>query len=289
MTFLRDENFYLYTSCFFYYYFQITFRKGVSLIMEEDLKRTALSAVKEGGAVLMQYFGKIRSIEYKGEINIVTEADKRAEEVIIAIIKNNYPDHRILAEETGDSGQRSSYKWIIDPLDGTTNYAHGYPCFCVSIAIECEGEILYGAIYDPMREELFTAEKGGGAHLNEKAIKVSSAQDLNRSLLCTGFPYDVREDIDNNIIPFRNFLLKSQAVRRDGSAALDLCYIAAGRFDGFWERKLHPWDVAAGSLLVTEAGGTLSAFKGEKFSIYATEIVASNGKIHPQMVEILRK
>lgn len=258
-------------------------------MIEDLLKRVALKAAKEGGAILMEYFGKVKSIDYKGEINLVTEADRRSEEVILRIIKDSYPDHRILAEETGDSGECSSFKWIIDPLDGTTNYAHGYPCFCVSLAIEHEGDVIYSAIYDPMREELFTAEKGKGAHLNGKAIKVSSTKKLNQSLLCTGFPYDVRNDMNSNILHFSNFLLRAQAVRRDGSAALDLCYTAAGRFDGFWEQKLHPWDVAAGSLLVTEAGGKLSNFKGENFSIYSKEIVASNGMIHHQMVEVLGK
>lgn len=257
-------------------------------MIEEDLKRIALKAVKEGGAILREHLGKVKSIEYKGEINIVTEVDRRSEQRIVGIIKGKYPDHRILAEETGDSGESSSFKWIIDPLDGTTNYAHGYPCFCVSLAIEHEGEIIYGAVYDPVKEELFTAEKGNGAHLNGDPIKVSSTQDLNQSLLCTGFPYDIRNDMESNILNFRNFLMQAQAVRRDGSAALDLCYTAAGRFDGFWEQKLFPWDVAAGSLLVTEAGGKLSDFNGEKFSIYDKEIVVSNGIIHHQMIEVLR-
>jgi myo-inositol-1(or 4)-monophosphatase len=255
--------------------------------MDGDLKRIALKAVKEGSAILMKYFGKIKSIDYKGEINLVTEADRRSEEVILSIIKDIYPDHRILAEETGESGSSSPFKWIIDPLDGTTNYAHGYPCFCVSLAVEHEEEVIYGAVYDPVKDELFTAEKGKGAFLNGKAIKTSSTKRLDQSLLCTGFPYDVRDDMDSNMINFRTFLMKAQAVRRDGSAALDLCYTATGRFDGFWEQKLFPWDVAAGSLLITESGGTLSNFKGGIFSIYDKEIVASNGIIHNQMVETL--
>jgi myo-inositol-1(or 4)-monophosphatase len=257
--------------------------------MEEELKRIALKAVREGGTILMEYFGKVKSIDYKGEINLVTEVDRRSEEVILSIIKESYPDHRILAEETGDSGVSSSFKWIIDPLDGTTNYAHGYPCFCVSLAIEHEGEVIYSTVYDPVREELFTAEKGKGVYLNGKAIKVSSTKQLNQSLLCTGFPYDVKDDMNSNILDFRNFLMKALAVRRDGSAALDLCYTATGRFDGFWEQKLHPWDVAAGGLLVKEAGGKLSNFKGGNFSIYDIEIVASNGLIHNQMIETLSR
>ncbi|MCK5255657.1 MAG: inositol monophosphatase [Deltaproteobacteria bacterium] len=255
--------------------------------MDDDLKRVALKAVKEGSAILMKYFGKIKSIDYKGEINLVTEADQRSEEVILSIIKDSYPNHRILAEETGESGNSSSFKWIIDPLDGTTNYAHGYPCFCVSLAIEYEEEVIYGAVYDPVKDELFTAEKGKGAFINGKAIKTSSTKQLDQSLLCTGFPYDVRDDMDSNILNFRTFLMKAQAVRRDGSAALDLCHTAAGRFDGFWEQKLFPWDVAAGGLLVTEAGGKLTNFTGGNFSIYDKEIVASNGLIHDQMVEAL--
>jgi myo-inositol-1(or 4)-monophosphatase len=255
--------------------------------MDDDLKRVALKAVKEGGAILVKYFGKIKSIDYKGEINLVTEADQRSEEVILSIIKDSYPNHRILAEETGESGNSSSFKWIIDPLDGTTNYAHGYPCFCVSLAIEYEEEVIYGAVYDPVKDELFTAEKGKGAFINGKAIKTSSTKQLDQSLLCTGFPYDVRDDMDSNILNFRTFLMKAQAVRRDGSAALDLCHTAAGRFDGFWEQKLFPWDVAAGGLLVTEAGGKLTNFTGGNFSIYDKEIVASNGLIHDQMVEAL--
>ena len=262
--------------------------KGVSLMIEEQLKRVALKAVKEGGAILMQHFGRIQSIDHKGAIDLVTEADRQSEQRIIQIINNSYPDHRILAEETGDSGNFSSFKWIIDPLDGTTNYAHTYPCFCVSLAIEHEGELIYGMVYDPLRQELFTGEKGEGAYLNGKMIKVSSTRELNQSLLCTGFPYDVRDDIEGNLLNFSNFLSKSQAVRRDGSAALDLCYVAAGRFDGFWEQKLFPWDMAAGSLLITEAGGELSNFKGEKSIIYDEEIVASNGIIHHQMIDVLQ-
>lgn len=257
--------------------------------MEADIKQTALKAAHEGGAVLMKYFGKITSIIHKGEIDLVTEADKEAELTIVSIIKAAYPHHRILAEETGESGAASPCKWIIDPLDGTTNYAHGYPIFCTSIAVELEGEIRYGIVYDPLRKELFTAEKGKGAHLNGIPLKVSSTQALNNSLLCTGFPYDIRQDPEGNLRNFRGFLMKVQAIRRDGTAALDLCYTAAGRFDGFWEQKLRPWDVAAGSLMVAEAGGVVSDYGGKPFSIYAPEIVASNGIIHGQMLEVLRE
>ena len=256
--------------------------------MDQDIKRIALKAAQEGGAILREYFGRVKSVEHKGEIDLVTEADHESEARIVSIIRAAYPAHRILAEETGDSGKASSFKWIIDPLDGTTNYAHGYPCFCISIAVEHDGQIRYGVIYDPLREELFTAEKGCGAFLNGHPIKVSTTQALNNSLLCTGFPYNVRQDMDSNLSNFRSFLMKSQAIRRDGSAALDLCYTAAGRFDGFWEQQLRPWDVAAGSLIVSEAGGSVSTYRGKPFSIYDTEIVASNGIIHEQMLAVLR-
>ena len=256
--------------------------------MDQDIKRIALRAAQAGGAILRECFGRVKSVEHKGEIDLVTEADHQSEARIVSIIRAAYPAHRILAEETGDSGKASSFKWIIDPLDGTTNYAHGYPCFCISIAVEHDGQIRYGVIYDPLREELFTAEKGCGAFLNGHPIKVSTTQALNNSLLCTGFPYNVRQDMDSNLSNFRSFLMKSQAIRRDGSAALDLCYTAAGRFDGFWEQQLRPWDVAAGSLIVSEAGGSVSTYRGKPFSIYDTEIVASNGIIHEQMLAVLR-
>jgi len=257
--------------------------------MEDNIKEIALRAAHEGGAVLMRYFGKITSVTHKGEIDLVTEADKEAELTIVSIIKAAYPHHRILAEETGESGTSSSCKWIVDPLDGTTNYAHGYPIFCISIAVELEGEIRYGVIYDPVRQELFTAEKDKGAYLNGNPLRVSSTQSLNNSLLCTGFPYDIRQDTESNLRHFSRFLMKAQAIRRDGTAALVLCYTASGGFYGFWEQKLRPWDVAAGSLIVAEAGGTVSTYQGKPFSIYAPEIVASNGFIHEQMLEVLRE
>ncbi len=256
--------------------------------MEENIPRIAREAAQAGGAILMKYYGKVKAIEHKGDIDLVTEADHESERCIVSMIKDAYPHHRILAEESGDSGDASSYTWIVDPLDGTTNYAHGYPCFCVSIAIEYEEKVIHGVIYDPVRKELFTAEKGKGAYLNGTSINVSPTQELNNSLLCTGFPYDVRDNMESNLHLFRSFLMHAQAVRRDGSAALDLCYTAAGRFDGFWEQKLHPWDVAAGSLILREAGGELSSYQGEPFSIYIPEILASNGVLHRQMIAVVR-
>lgn len=188
-----------------------------------------------------------------------------------------------MCEERG-----SDFRWIIDPLDGTTNYAHRFPVFCVSIALEVSGRITLGVIYDPMRGEMFSAIKGKGAALNGKKITVSSERELDKSLLSTGFPYDIRESEENNLDHFSRFITKAQAVRRCGSAAIDFCYVACGRFDGFWELKLAPWDVAAGVLIVEEAKGRISDFRGYEFSIYDKEILASNSLIHDQMIAVLR-
>ncbi len=254
----------------------------------KDFMKLASEAARQAGEVLKEGLGKRKRIEYKGEINLVTEIDRRAERVIIRLIRASYPEHAILAEEGEGKEGRSGYKWIIDPLDGTTNYAHGYPCFCSSIALERNGEVILGVVYDPLRDELFSAEKGKGAYLNGKRISVSSIGRLIRSLLATGFTYDIKRD-QRNLKHFRNFILSSQAIRRDGSAALDLCYLGAGRFDGFWELKLSAWDVAAGALIVEEAGGRVTDFRGGKFSIYSREILASNGRIHREMIRILQR
>ena len=254
-----------------------------------EIMGVAIEAAKEAGKILKENLGKSLEIGFKGEINLVTDIDITSEKTIVHIIRNKYPDHQILTE--GGEGHKGtpSHKWIIDPLDGTTNYAHGYPCFCVSIAFEKNGDILFGIIYDPVLDELFTAEKGGGACLNGRKIRASSTDKLIHSMLATGFPYDLRESQNNNLIHFNNFTMSAQAIRRAGSAALDLCYVAMGRFDGFWELKLSPWDVAAGSLIVREAGGIISDFKGGAFDIYSKEILASNGKIHYEMVEVLKR
>jgi myo-inositol-1(or 4)-monophosphatase len=254
----------------------------------KDFMKLASEAARQAGKVLREGLGKRKRIEYKGEINLVTEIDRRAERVITKLISARYPEHAILAEEGEGKKGRTGYKWIIDPLDGTTNYAHGYPCFCSSIALEQEGEVILGVVYDPLRDELFSAEKAKGAYLNGKRISVSSTGRLIRSLLATGFTYDIKRD-QRNLKHFRNFILSSQAIRRDGSAALDLCYLGAGRFDGFWEMKLSAWDVAAGALIVGEAGGKVTDFRGGKFSIYSREILASNGRIHQEMIRILQK
>ena len=249
----------------------------------------AIRALKESGQIQKEWLGKDKKVEFKGEINLVTEVDKICEQRIIEIIKETFPEHNILTEETPMPEGSSSYRWIIDPLDGTTNYAHGYPCFCTSIALELEGEIVLGAIYDPLLDELFTAHKGQGAFLNGERITVSLTEQLTNALICTGFPYDLRESPENNVGHFNNFIMEARAVRRDGSAALDLCYVAAGRFDGFWELKLYAWDVAAGKLIVEEAGGSVTDFGGGGLDIYGQETLASNGRIHEEMVRVLQK
>ena len=247
----------------------------------------AIGVAKDAGRLLRDRFGTRIDIGHKGAINIVTDVDLASESLIREAISTYYPRHEILAEEGGLSESGSEYRWIIDPLDGTTNYAHSYPIFCVSIALEWKGEVVLGVVYDPMRDELFTAERRGGATLNNKPIRVSKTGELMQGLLSTGFPYDIKTSRLTNLDHWANFAMNAQALRRDGAAALDLCYVACGRFDGFWELNLSPWDTAAGALVVTEAGGRLSNFSGGEFSNYEREIVASNGLIHDRMIEVL--
>ncbi|MBI3755805.1 MAG: inositol monophosphatase [Deltaproteobacteria bacterium] len=256
--------------------------------MTDAFKKTAIVAAKTTGLLLKKNIDKAHRIEFKGAIDIVTEMDTKAENLIIKTLKNKFPDHGILTEESSEQKTDSEYRWIIDPLDGTTNYSHGFPVFCVSIALEKNGEIILGVVYNPMLNELFTAEKGKGAYLNNKKIKVSAIAELNKSLLATGFPYDVRTSEQNNIANFANFAVRAQAIRRAGSAALDMCYVACGRFDGFWELKLKPWDTAAAMLIINEAGGMVADFKGNPFSFYSGETLASNGLIHVEMINILQ-
>jgi myo-inositol-1(or 4)-monophosphatase len=252
----------------------------------------AVQTVRDAGRVLLEKFGRKIKVSKKGSINLVTEADLASEQLIVERIRSHYPRHAILAEESGETvavvAGDNSWKWIIDPLDGTTNYAHGYPCFCVTLAVEHQGEIVIGVTYDPTRDELFAAEKGQGATLNGRRIRVSDTEQLSEALLVTGFPYDFkkRRDFAHHLT---QFLLHSRGVRRDGSAAIDMAYVACGRFDGFWEEGLNPWDVAAGLLLITEAGGRVSYYDDSPFSIYAPPILASNGLIHDEMREVLRQ
>jgi myo-inositol-1(or 4)-monophosphatase len=254
----------------------------------ERLKATAIDAARIAGTILLDHARVGVRIEHKDEVNLVTEADRRSEQAVVERIRKHFPEHRILAEERGlESRGDSPYQWIIDPLDGTTNFAHGFPLYCVSIGLEYDGQIVLGVVLDPTRSELFTAELGHGAALNGRPIAVSKTSRLDAALLVTGFAYDIRHSRDNNLNHFSRFSLLAQGVRRTGSAAIDLCYVAAGRFDGFWELKLHPWDMAAGSLIVAEAGGRMSDFKGGVFSIYGPELIASNGRLHEEMIGVL--
>jgi myo-inositol-1(or 4)-monophosphatase len=247
----------------------------------------AIRVARDAGRLLRDRMGTTIDIDHKGSINLVTDVDLASEKLIREAISTYYPRHEILAEEGGLSKTSSEYRWVVDPLDGTTNYAHGYPIFCVSIALECRGEVVLGVVYDPMRDELFAAERGTGATLNNRPIHVSKIDDLMQGLLSTGFPYDIRTAKLTNLDHWSNFALNAQALRRDGAAALDLCYVACGRFDGFWELNLAPWDTAAGALMVHEAGGLVTDFSGGSFSNYKPEIVASNGLIHEGMIQVL--
>lgn len=261
-----------------------TLNKASEASVNKELN-AAIDAAEQAGELLRRLFGKALDIHYKDRINLVTRADCASERVIVRKLRKDYPAFGILAEE--GTRLEADSKWIIDPLDGTTNYAHGYPVFCVSIALEREGKIALGVIYDPTRREIFTAQQGKGAFLDRKRVHVSKIQDINRAFLVTGFAYDIQTSKDNNLDHFATFIRKAQAIRRDGSAALNLAYLACGRFDGFWELKLHPWDTAAGSIIVAEAGGKISDFRGRPFSIYGQETLATNGFIHKTMQEIL--
>jgi myo-inositol-1(or 4)-monophosphatase len=252
-----------------------------------EFMEVAIKAALEAGGVLRRSLGRVREIAYKGENNLVTEVDRLSENTVIGIIKASFPSHGIFAEERGKSSSESDFLWIIDPLDGTTNYAHTYPVFSVSIALQIKGTLVLGVVYDPLREELFSAELGSGAYLNERSIKVSAVRTVKESLLCTGFTHENEWMVEENLIHFANFIKRAQAVRRDGSAALDLCYVACGRYDGFWELGLNPWDTAAGSLILKEAGGKITDFNGREFSIYSEELLATNGIIHKEMLDVL--
>lgn len=253
------------------------------------MRYVLLKAAKEAAEVLMGYYGKEIEIGRKKDYNdLVTEADKKSESKIIEVIRSYYPFHDILGEEGGSQNLGSDYRWIIDPLDGTVNFAHGIYLFCVSIGIEFNNEIIMGVVYSPVTEELFYGEKGNGAYLNDVRVKVSKTDNLRDALLVTGFPYGAKNNIGSCIDHFVNFVKLGIPIRRLGSAAIDICYLACGRFDGFWEVNLNPWDVAAATLIATEAGGKVTDFKGNQFSIYHKEILVSNGrKLHDEMVKVL--
>jgi myo-inositol-1(or 4)-monophosphatase len=253
------------------------------------VKSLAVAAAQQAGRILYDYARRGFRVRHKGTLNLVTDADLHAEQVIVDAIHRAFPDHQVLAEERGQTGGDSPFKWIIDPLDGTTNFAHGFPAYAVSIGVEYQGRCIIGVVYDPTREELFVGEAGGGSTLNGQPIHVSQTPKLNEALLVTGFAYDIRVSPQNNLDHFARFAVRAQGIRRTGAAAIDLCYVACGRFDGFWELKLQPWDTAAGSVIVSEAGGRVSDFRGSAFSIYGSELVASNGLIHDEMLEVLNQ
>jgi myo-inositol-1(or 4)-monophosphatase len=255
----------------------------------ERIEQVGIEAAVAAGRLLMKRFRTDFAVSHKGDTNLVTEVDVAAEELIVSRVLKAFPDHAILAEEKHSEARDASHRWIIDPLDGTTNYAHGYPAFAVSIGLQLGQTLEWGTVYNPNLDELFVARRGCGARLNGKPIGVSKTADLGASLLATGFPYDIRTSRENNLDYFAEFSLKARAVRRAGSAALDLAYVAAGRFEGFWELKLSPWDCAAGYLMVREAGGVVTNLRGEPGSIYERESLASNGYIHDQMLAVFRR
>jgi myo-inositol-1(or 4)-monophosphatase len=255
----------------------------------ENLRRVLMAALRSSGQILRRHFGKAK-ISYKGKANLVTQVDRASERHILRIITRRFPNHAIMAEESGNRPSRSEYLWIIDPLDGTTNYAHGYPAACVNIGLLKRGIPLLGGTYDPFRDELFFAQRGRGAFLNGKRLHVSHTNKLNKSLLVTGFPYDRSRRSRFYVEFYRTFMTISHDVRRSGSAALDMAWIAAGRADAFWEFRLNPWDVAAGLLLVEEAGGKVTDFRGREWTDpikFGRETLATNGKIQDAMLGIL--
>ena len=249
----------------------------------------AIEAALAAGAIQRRYFRQNPDVTKKGRIDLVTAADLEVERRFRALIADRFPDHTVLGEEAGASAPAgaSPYRWIIDPVDGTTNFAHGLALFCVSIALEVDGALAIGVVYDPMADELFTAERGQGARLNGRTIRVAPTEALVDALMCTGFPYSVSREHTRQINAFSAFLERAQGLRRLGSAALDMCYVAAGRFEGFWEERLHPWDIAAGVVIVEEAGGHVSAYDGGPLHLFSGEVVSSNGKVHQQMLDVL--
>ena len=243
--------------------------------------------IRQAGTVLMEGYGNVRHLQQKGVIDLVTEFDKRSEEVIISSIQQNFPEHSILAEESGHNNTISEYQWVIDPLDGTTNFAHGIPVFSVSIALLKNNSPVVGVVYDPFRNEMFSAELGQGATLNNHPIHVSSQTDLGHAAISTGFPYDLRTNPRNNLAQFVQFQLRTQAVRHLGSAALDCSWTAMGRLDGYWEFAVKPWDIGAGALIVREAGGSVTSVEGDENFLSNESILVSNSLLHTQMLRVL--
>lgn len=248
------------------------------------LRRTAEEGARLAGRILAERFPRERTIEFKGGIDLVTDADRASEEALLAFLRARHPTHAILAEESGATAGTDGLRWLVDPLDGTTNYAHRVPHFCVSVAVEGPDGVLAGAVYDPMLDELFSAARGEGATLNGLPLHASAVSTLDSALLCTGFPYDVRERPEGPVGLFTRFVLRAQGMRRTGSAAMDLAYVAAGRFDGFFEFGLKPWDIAAGSLLVEEAGGVIRHVTGAPFSVLRGDVIASAPALAPVLL-----
>jgi myo-inositol-1(or 4)-monophosphatase len=255
----------------------------------DAFKEFAIKIAHEAGALLKDRFGRGHQVHHKGAIDLVTETDRLSEDLLKSRIHGTYPDHGILAEESDEIETRSEYRWILDPLDGTTNYAHGFPVFCVSIALEKNGDIVLGVVFNPMMNETFMAQRDEGAFLNAARLSVSKTASVSESLFATGFPYDIREKRDNNLNYFAAMATRAQAIRRCGSAALDLAYTAAGRFDGFWELRLKPWDTAAAALMVCEAGGVIADIHGDEHRFDSPGIVASNDRIHEEMISIFKR
>ena len=253
----------------------------------ELYKEVAVAAAHRGAGILQSRFGNISRVQKKAAQEIVTEADTESEKEIIAIISSNFPGHGILSEECGMANPSSEYRWIIDPLDGTVNFAHRVPIFCISIALTFNAAVVLGVVFNPISGELFSAVNGQGAQLNGRPIKVSKVASISESLLVTGFAYNVNEIFNPVITRYGNCLKAAQGLRRLGSAALDLCYVACGRFEGFWEQNLKPWDTAAGCLIATEAGGQVTTFSNQPYTIDQLEILATNGRIHQEMLGLL--
>jgi myo-inositol-1(or 4)-monophosphatase len=245
----------------------------------------ALEAARRAGGVLRDGFGVRPQIKYKGAVDLVTETDERAEEVIREVLLGAYPAYGVLGEEGGEIVGDEDARWIVDPLDGTTNFAHGFPMFAVSIALEKAGEVVLGVVHDPIRGETFVAERGRGARLNDESIGASETEELVRALVVTGLPYD-RDEVPTAVELFGRFATRAQDMRRLGSAALDLCYVASGRLDAYYERGIHAWDVAAAGLVLEEAGGKITDYKGRPFELEGKEVVASNGRLHPALIEL---
>lgn len=256
----------------------------------EKFVNAALTAAHRAGELLRANWMRAKRIEVKSDpADIVTNVDREVEAMITNFLRSTFPDHGIVAEESPAAQGKSPYCWYIDPIDGTTNFAHTYPHFSVSIALVRGASVVVGVVYDPLRDEMFCAQRGKGATLNAAPIRVSSVSSLDRSLMLTGFPYDQRRRSEFYLLFYRAFMLRTQGVRRSGSASLDLCYVAAGRADGFWEWRLHPWDTAAGALMVEEAGGKMSDFSGDPFDLFGEQTLASNGLVHQEAIAVLQK